>query len=205
MTSYSTLLVVIDPQRAFVDPAGSLARAYGIEELQPSVEALARLLTHLRQCGADTCSVFVRSEYRLGQFTDGRLDDPLADLCVPGCNVDCDWAAGLDPTRAGAVVTKRQADAGESAAYRAVVERAVADGIRQIMLTGFQLTTCVRVTAMTTARLVGASGMRVVVAEALAGARASSYVQTAMGSRVEATRRELQAAGVMVETGVRAI
>ena len=41
-------------------------------------------------------------------------------------------------------------------------------------------------------------GARVVVAEALAGARASSYVQTATGSRVDATRRELRAAGVLV-------
>lgn len=137
MTTYDTLFVVIDAQRAFVDPAGSLARAYGIDEVQPGVEALARLRTHLGRCEAGTCPVFVRSEYRPGQFTEGRVDDPLADLCVPGRNVDCDWAAGLETTRASAIITKRQADAGKTDAYRAVVARAVRDGIREIVLTGF--------------------------------------------------------------------
>lgn len=198
MTACDTLLVVIDAQRAFVDPAGSLARAYGVDELQPSVDALARLRTHLGQCAAGTHPVFVRSEYRPGQFTGGRLDHPLADLCVPGRNLDCEWAAGLDTTRASAIITKQQADAGETEAYRTVVERAVRAGVRQIVLTGFQLTTCVRASALATVGLVGARSARVVVAEALAGARASSYLQTATGSRVDATRRELRAAGVLV-------
>jgi nicotinamidase-related amidase len=202
MTMHDILLVVIDAQRAFVDPAGSLARTYGIDELRPGVEVLARLRTYLGQCGAGVCPVFVRSEYRPGQFTQGRMDDPLADLCVPGRNIDCDWAAGLDTTRASTIITKQQADAGETEAYKALVERAVRDGTRQIVLTGFQLTTCVRASALTTLRLVGGSGARVVVAEALAGARTSSYVQTATGSRVEAARRELRAAGVLVTAGV---
>ena len=203
MTTCDTLLVVIDAQRAFVDPAGSLARAYGIDEVQPSVDALARLRTHLGQCGAGTRLVFVRSEYRPGQFTEGRLDHPLADFCVPGRNVDCDWAAGLDTARASAIITKQQADAGETEAYRAVVERAVRDGVRQIVLTGFQLTTCVRASALATLRLVGSRGARVMVAEDLAGARASSYVHTATCSRVDATRRQLRAAGVLVARSAR--
>jgi nicotinamidase-related amidase len=193
--------VVIDGQRAFVDPAGTLARAYGIDEIQPGIDALARLRTHLDQCGAATCAVFVRSEYRPGQFTGGRLDDPLADLCVPNRNLDCDWAAGLDPTRARTIITKQQADAGETAAYRAILEQAVTDGIRRIVLAGFQLTTCVRASALTTFGIVRGSGVRVIVAEALTGARASSYAQTATGSRVDAARRELRAAGVMVASG----
>jgi nicotinamidase-related amidase len=198
MTTYDTLFVVIDAQRAFVDPAGSLARAYGIDEVRPSMEALARLRAYLERCAARTQCVFVRSEYRPGQFTDGRLDDPLSDLCVPGRNVDCEWADGLDMTRANTIITKRQMDAGEADDYRAVVERAVQDRTRQIVLTGFQLTTCVRTSALTTIALVRGRGPRVVVAEGMAGARASSYVPTATGSRVEATRRELHAAGVVL-------
>ena len=196
MTTHDTVLVVIDAQRAFVDPAGSLARAYGIDEVRPSIDALARLRAFLERSAARTHCVFVRSEYRPGQFTDGRLDDPLSELCVPGRNVDCEWAVGLNATRAGAIITKQQMDAGETDGYRAVVERAIEDGVRQIVLTGFQLTTCVRASALTTIALVSGRGPRVVVAEALTGARASSYTPTATGSRVEATRRELRAAGV---------
>jgi len=198
MTTYDTLFVVIDAQRAFVDPAGSLVRAYGIDEVRPSVEALARLRAHLGRCDARTRCVFVRSEYRPGQFTDGRLDAPLSELCVPGLNIDCEWAAGLDTTRANTVITKHQEDAGEADGYRAVVEQSVRNGTRQIVLTGFQLTTCVRASALTTVDLVRGRGTRVVVAEALSGARASSYVPMATGSRVEATRRELRAAGVVL-------
>ena len=202
MTTCDTLLVVIDAQRAFVDPAGSLARAYGLDEVQPGVNALARLLAYLEQEGTSTDAVFVRSEYRPGQFTDGRLDDPLANLCVPGRNVDCEWATGLDTTRASTIITKRQADAGEADAYRAIVERAVREGTRRIVLAGFQFTTCVRTSALTTLGLVSGSRTEVVVAEALAGARASSYKPADGGSRVEATRRELRAAGVLVAAGV---
>ena len=198
MTTNDTVLVVIDAQRAFVDPAGSLARAYGIDEVRPSIEALARLRACLGRSVPGTHCVFVRSEYRPGQFTEGRLDDPLSELCVPGYNVDCEWAVGLDARRADAIVTKQQMDAGETDGYRAVVERAIEDGARQIVLTGFQLTTCVRASALTTMALVRGRGPRVVVAEALAGARASSYRPTATGSRVEATRRELRAAGVVL-------
>ena len=197
-----TLLIVIDAQRAFVDPAGTLALAYGLDEVQPCVTALERLRTYLRHCSADTRVLFVRSEYRPGQFAEGRLDHPLSDLCVPGRNVDCDWAVGLDTTRASTIITKQQTDAGETAAYRVVIERALRDGTRQIVFAGFQLTTCVSASALTTMGLVRGYGTRVVVAEALAGARASSYVLTATGSRVEAARCELRAAGVLVSHGI---
>ena len=130
----------------------------------------------------------MRSEYRPGQFTDGRLDAPLSELCVPGRNVDCEWADGLDTTRANTIITKQQMDAGEADGYHAVVERAVEDGTRQIVLTGFQLTTCVRASALTTVDLVRGRGPRVVVAEALS---ARAPAATADGDRfaVEATRR----------------
>lgn len=196
-----TLFVVIDAQRAFVDPEGSLARAYGFDELRPSIEALARLRMELAQWHSARPVVFVRSEYRAGQFTDGRLDHPLTNLCVPGRNVDCEWADGLETSRAS-IITKTQMDAAEANAYRDLIERAARDRIRQIVLTGFQLTTCVRATALTTVRLLQGTGIRVVVADDLVGARASSYLQTNTGSRVDATWRELRAAGIVVAAGV---
>jgi nicotinamidase-related amidase len=193
--------VVIDPQRAFVDPAGSLMRAHGPDELRPGIEAFGRLRAHLAQ-GSDAASVvFVRSEYRPGQFTAGRLDDPMAHVCVPGANVDCEWAAGLDPARAGAIVTKHQADAAETEAYRAVIAQAVARGVRDIVLAGFQYTTCVRSSALSTVALVRGTGVRVAIAEDLTGARASSYVRTNGLSRLDRARGELRAAGIDIVTG----
>ena len=192
-----TLFVVIDAQRAFVDSQGSLARAYGLDEIRPSIEALARLRPELARRRGASPVVLVRSEYCSGQFTDGRLDLPLTHLCVPGRNVDCEWADGLETTNAS-IITKQQMDAGETDAYRTAIDAAVRNGCRQIVLTGFQLTTCVRATALTTVRLVGGTGARVVVAGDLVGARASSYLPTTTGSRVDATWRELRAAGVVI-------
>jgi nicotinamidase-related amidase len=193
------LLVVIDAQRAFVDPAGSLARAFGFDEVRPAVTALSRLRAFLTERSSDARIVLVRSEYHPGQFTGGQLDHPLADLCVPSRNIDCEWAEGLDTSRASAIVTKHHANATEAAAYREVIDQAIGNGAQQIVFVGFQFTTCVRASALTTLDLVGSRGVRVAVAEGLTGSRTSSYRPTREGlSRVEFTRRELQESGVAV-------
>ena len=192
-------MVVIDAQRAFVDPWGSLARAFGVDEIQPGVEALRRLRSGLANRASDSHVAFVRSEYRPGQFTGGRLDGPLAEMCVPGRGIDCEWAQGLDVPGGATVITKHQADAGETARYREVLAQALAAGVERIVLTGFQLTTCVEASALSTMKLVGDRGVQVVVAEDLCGARASSYSARSDGpARVDATRRTLSDAGIAV-------
>jgi nicotinamidase-related amidase len=193
------LLIVIDAQKAFAHPDGSLARAYGEDEIRPGVEALAELHRFLAECPPGLEAVFVRSEYRPGQFTDGRLDHPLANLCVPASNIDCEWADGLDVGRASHVVTKRQADAMGAAEYRDLVERSVALGVGTVCLAGFQLTTCVKATALATAAAYRSHGVRVAVLKWLTGARASSYrPDHESPSRVEQACSELRAAGVDV-------
>jgi len=143
--------------------------------------------------------VFVRSEYSPGQFTGGRLDHPLANLCVPTSNIDCEWADGLDVARAGWVLTKRQADAMECPEYRDLVERSVALGVVTVYLAGFQLTTCVKATAISTAATYRSQGVRVAVLKWLTGARASSYRPGhEPQSRVERVCSELSASGVDV-------
>ncbi len=192
-----TLLVVIDAQRAFVDPDGSLARAFGVDDVVPCTAALTRLLAHVAHHGRRSRTVFVRSEYRPAQFTAGRLDHPLGHLCVPGHNIDCQWAPGLDVSGAHTVVTKFDVDAATAGAYRDVIAQAVSTGLRQVVLAGFQFTTCVRASALTTQSMLAGRGVHVAVAVDLTGARASSYKATDDGiSRVEATRHELKACGV---------
>jgi nicotinamidase-related amidase len=189
-------LIVVDPQKAFVDPGGSLACTYGPDEIQPNVHALARLiamLTRLRDAG---CPVtLVRSEYHAGQFSNG-LDTPLTHLCVPGANVDCEWADGLDVTAADAVLTKRTEDAFASEACRAHLRTLVEDGVRVLYFAGFQLTTCVKAAALSSQAEFG-TGVRTVILLPVTGARASSYLAPpGSRSRVERTCDELVAAGV---------
>ena len=192
------LLVVIDAQRAFVDPEGSLARAFGVGEIVHSATALTRLRAHVsRRRDRGFATVFVRSEYRRAQFTAGRFDDPLAHICVPGYNIDCEWAPGLDVSGAHAVITKHDVDAATAPVYRDLIAQAVSGSVRHIVLAGFQFTTCVRASALTTRDMLADSGVQVSVAVHLTGARASSYQATeGEVSRVEATRRELAARGV---------
>jgi len=192
-----TVLVVIDAQRAFVDPAGSVARTFGAADIQPGTEALDRLCRVLADRDPTIPSIFVRSEFRPGQFTDNDLDHGMAYVCVPGHGIDCEWAAGIEMARHDVVVTKHQVDATESAAFQNAVEHALADDVTRIAIVGFQFTTCVVATAVSTLGLVRGRGVRVAVIEPLTGSRVSSHLPGPSGlSRVEATRRHLEAAGV---------
>ena len=194
-----TVLVVIDAQRAFVDPAGSVARTYGVDDVQPGVEALGRLCRFIDVHRSIGPTIFVRSEYRPGQFTGGDLNHGMAHVCVPGRNVDCEWATGLDVSPLDVVITKHHADAVESAAFRDAIEQAIGNGINRIAMVGFQFTTCVAASAVSTLAIVRGRGVGVTVIEAFTGSRASSHVRGPSGvSRIESTRRRLETSGVEV-------
>jgi nicotinamidase-related amidase len=195
------VLVVIDPQRAFVDPAGSLWRTHGATEIQPGLAAFERLREGLRSRLHPGPTIWVRSEYTPGQFTGGDLTDGMAQVCVPGVNVDCEWAEGVVDAMSphDVIVTKRHDDAWQSAEFRAAIDAAVRAGVRQITIVGFQFTTCVVASALSTQQAVRERGVLVAVVEALTGSRASSHLPGASGvSRMESTRRQLAAAGVEV-------
>ena len=75
----------------------------------------------------------------------------------------------------------------------------IGPGAGRVVLTGFQRTTCVAASAMSTRKLLTDRRVHVIVAEELCGARRSSYIATAdRPSRVEATRRALVHAGIDV-------
>jgi nicotinamidase-related amidase len=192
-----TALVVIDAQRAFVDPAGSLIRTFGAEEARPGIDALHRLRAVLAERRPTASTIFVRSEYQPGQFTEGRLNHGMAYVCVPGRSIDCEWAEGIEMGPHDVVVTKHHADAGETLLYRDAVEQAVRAGASRIALAGFQFTTCVAASALSTAAMVRGRGIRVEVIEALSGSGASSHAPDASGlSRMDATRRRLESFGL---------
>ena len=200
-SSSKTVLVVIDAQRAFVDRNGSVARAYGLDDVEPGVAALGRLRRFIAEHRSQGPTIFVRSEYEPGQFTGGELNHEMANVCVPGKNIDCEWAAGIATSPNDIVVTKNHADAVTSDAFRAAIEQAIRNGADRIVVAGFQFTTCVVASAISTLEMVRARDVRVTVIEELTGIRASSHVPGASGvSRVEATRRQLESAGVEVIT-----
>ena len=195
----NTALVVIDAQRAFVDPEGSVARTFGIDDVQPGVAALGRLCRFITGHRSIGPTIFVRSEYRPGQFTTGDLNHGMAHVCVPGRNIDCEWASGVELSPHDVVVTKHHADAVESAAFRDAIEQAIGNGINRIVMVGFQFTTCVAASAVSTLEMVRGRGVGVTVIEAFTGSRVSSYVPGPSGvSRIESTRRRLETSGVEV-------
>jgi nicotinamidase-related amidase len=121
----------------------------------------------------------------------------MAYVCVPGHGIDCEWATGIAVAPRDVVVTKHQADATESSPFRAALDDALANGATRIAFVGFQFTTCVVASAVSTLALVRRRGVGVAVIEPLTGSRASSHLPGSSGvSRVEATRRQLEAAGV---------
>jgi len=123
----------------------------------------------------------------------------MAHVCVPGRNIDCEWASGVELSPHDVVVTKHHADAVESAAFRDAIEQAIGNGVNRIVVVGFQFTTCVAASAVSTLEMVRGRGVGVTVVEAFTGSRASSYVPGLSGvSRLESTRRRLESSGVEV-------
>ena len=84
--------------------------------------------------------------------------------------------SGVEISPHDVVVTKHHADAAESAAYRDAIEQAIGNGINRIVVVGFQFTTCVAASAVSTLEMVRGRGVGVTVVEAFTGSRASSYV-----------------------------
>ncbi|MBI3466923.1 MAG: isochorismatase family protein [Planctomycetes bacterium] len=184
---------MVDPQKGFTDHAGSLAKANGSDEIGPSIAVvtlLETILKGLRTGGVRT--LLVRSEYVPGQFTAGRLDHPLSHLCVPNANVDCEWTNALEDFQADSVVTKHEIDAMTAPQYQAAVSRCVAQGAREICFAGFQFTTCVAETALSTRIGLKSQCPRCIVVQPLTGSRRSSYEASGRAvSRVAQTVEKL--------------
>ncbi len=192
-----TVLVIVDTQRAFVDPAGSAVRTFGTADMQPGVAALGRLRAFLAERDSTAQTIFVRSEYRPGQFTGGDLQHGMALVCVPGHGIDCEWAAGIEVRPRDVVVTKHHADATTSGPFLTAIDHAVDEGATRIEMVGFQFTTCVAASATSTVALVRARAVRVAIIESMTGSRASSHLPGPSGlSRIDVTRQQLEAAGV---------
>ena len=84
-----TLVVVVDPQKGFVDEDGTFAKTFGKEDLSPIQEAIINTDKFIGTLPTNVRKMFVRSEYQKNQFSE---ESPLSELCVPGINNDCEWS-----------------------------------------------------------------------------------------------------------------
>lgn len=164
-------LVVIDPVRAFTDPAGVIGQIHPAEQFSLILETVDRLASFAaRQPGP---KVWVTSLYAPGQFSEGDLDHPLAHLCTDASSDDCAWDPRLLPPSDAAVVTKTDLDAGSSPAFVEATEAMVGD-VEALLITGFWLSACVAATAASCGQRL-AGRVPVVVPLSLAATRLSLY------------------------------
>lgn len=194
------LWVVIDPMRAFTDVRGTLALAFGADELTPIVSTVQALSEKVEHRDPMDEWVWVRSMYEPGQFSDGATGSGLGALCTGEHPVDLEWDSALAPIAKATIVTKRVRDATSSPEFCEVVTEAASRGVDAVTLTGFLLTSCVRAFAVSVVGLLAGSETNVVVSSNLAAGRASSYRADALGSSpVDRTFAALYDAGVGVQ------
>lgn len=183
-------LIVIDPQVGFCSSSGSLGLQYGEEELGE----INRALPKIRFALADSFRRhLVRSEYSVGQFTEGEIRHPLANLCVPYKSNDCDVVTGLFCVNYHSSHIKHQHSALSLDQFCSEVDDDLALGVRTFVLAGFLLDYCVKATAEDLCdKLKGTEG-RVIVASDLSATRLEKYTNGVVDSTVGA----LKAKGVM--------
>ncbi len=140
-----TLVVVIDPQKGFVDDDGSFARTFGADQLIKIQEAVEKTGEFIAELPDGVRVVFIRSEYQKNQFTD---EGPLTELCVPGANNDCDWSERIRPPANTRIITKETNDACESEEAINTIRSSINEGIRYIIFAGCTTTTCVQQTVL---------------------------------------------------------
>ena len=164
-------LVVVDPVRAFTDPAGVIGRIHPADQFRVITETVERLASFAAaQSGP---KVWVTSLYSPGQFSGGDLTHPLAQLCADASSADCAWDPRLAPPAEARVVTKTAMDAGSSPAF-VEATGAMVGAVDAVLITGFWLTACVAATATSCVERLGGR-VPVVVPLSLAATRVGLY------------------------------
>ena len=168
-----TLLVVIDPQKGFVDKDGTFAEVFGEDDLKPIQEAISNTHRFINELPVNIRKIFVRSEYRPKQFSE---EGPLSILCVPSRNKDCQLSERITIPPNTKVVLKETNDACESAEFISALKSAIREDVNTVIYSGCTTTSCIRETALSTKELF--PSVDVIVPMDLVGARASSYEST---------------------------
>lgn len=186
-------LILIDPQVGFCSTSGSLGLQYSVGELSRIDAVIPKIRAAMKEA---TRRHLLRSEYSAGQFTDGDLEHPLANLCVPNANNDCDILEPLSAIEYHSSTVKREQSAISSSAFCSEIERDINSGIKSFILSGFLFEHCVATTALDLASMLADSGAEVVVCRDLVASRAQKYSD----GIVNQTADELRNSGVKIKS-----
>ena len=140
-----TVGILVDPQKGFCSPTGSLANRYGIEELSSIRQALEKVVSKVSQY--ERCHL-VKSEYEPTQFTHGYKQHPLSYLCVPGKNDDCDVASELSTLSFHSTTIKNERSAFTSLSFEQTIKQDLDEGFTHFEVFGFLFEHCVTATAI---------------------------------------------------------
>lgn len=188
-------VLIIDPQVAFCSAVGSLSKAFGVSELSKISERLRNLEAFLESYPHRNELSVIRSEYTPGQFTDGDLQHPYSQACVPGNAEDCTLSLSQSALKDVRVFTKHE----ESAASVPELIAMLRSGpLKEVLVAGFLTTSCVRKTTLALRSELPQS-IAVGILEDLTASRASNYESVAGGaSRHAAVLEEMRLSGVTV-------
>ena len=144
-----SVLIVMDPQKGFTNAEGTIAKAFGFEELKEVQQTLAKLNVFLKGLDKNQQVLFIRSEYKQGQFTNNDTKSPLNNLCVKD-SLDCDWAEGLHIPEQTHFLTKHHTDATYEHDYLNYLEYKLGEQYTDLYFAGFMTSTCIKKTLLST-------------------------------------------------------
>ena len=149
LDSNKSVLIVLDPQKGFTNSEGTIAKAFGFEELKEVQDTLDKLNAFLKSLDKNQQVLFIRSEYKPGQFTNGDLKNPLSNLCVKD-SFDCEWADGLYIPKNATILSKYRTDATYEHDYLNYLEYKLGEQYTELYFAGFMTSTCIKKTILST-------------------------------------------------------
>lgn len=182
--------LVIDPQKGFAAPEGSLARAHGWPEVQPLATALQAIAQFVPTLPQQCQLVLIHTQYQPGQFCQDPAS-PLYQMGVVGANNDCDLVPAISELKFTKQFIKSEHDAYSNREFAQWSRATVAAGARHLLVSGILLEYCVAATVLSCLT----DWPRVSLLPALCGSRACKYGGT--DSTVSKTLRSLENAGVV--------
>jgi nicotinamidase-related amidase len=134
----------------------------------------------------------VTSEYYRAQFSEGNTQHPLANLCVPGENSDCDLAGNIAKLHFQSHNIKHAPSALSSDEFNSEIDNDLKEGVRTFVVAGFLLEHCVRWTAQELMVKVADYGATVCVCSNFSASRLEKY----RNGEVESTIAALNSVGI---------
>lgn len=165
-------LIVIDPQKGFYHDQGSLSLKHGSDELLPiraTIQELTVALPHFPR------RHLVQAVYQPAQFTQGNINDKLANLCVPSANIDCEIADALSGVSFSSVSIKHDQSALSSTNMRNVIDNDLREGVDTFVVAGFLLEHCIQKTAQDLKNYTRRHNVNIIVCRDLSASRVEKY------------------------------